>query len=256
MPPLSVLTSMLMANSAPSRGWVRQGSITTSRMAIRPPGTSACVHLGEQLAVVPPRMLVADGADPGEIGAAGQIVDVEIARRQRHPAGELRAGQPLPGLLDGVGQIEDRGRRRRARRGGRPASTCPTPRPRPADGGTSAGRAGRPDRRPSARKSACMAAMKLARSAAAPRMLACRGAGMPAFDRPGQLRPAAQDVGRRAAAWAGRSAGCLRPASRAAPAERCTARRVSPAVERGHGIQQHGRSPAGRSQASRPTARP
>ena len=39
-----------------------------------------------------------------------------------------------------------------------------------------------------------MAAMKAARSASAPRMLACRGAGSPALHHPGQLRPAPQDV--------------------------------------------------------------
>ena len=91
---------------------------------------------------------MANRTDPGEIGAAGQVVDVEIARRPmsrakrtpcrpaaRGPAGSRRADRrswPSP----------------RARRGERPRSTCPRPRRHPTGGGTRAGQVGPPGHRP------------------------------------------------------------------------------------------------------------
>ena len=90
-----------------------------------PAGQKRLEHLGEQFAVVPPRVLVANGAYPGEVGPAGKLVDVEVAGHERHPPGELRAGQPRAGLLDGVGQVEDRGRG-----GGHGAEKSQRPRPR------------------------------------------------------------------------------------------------------------------------------
>ena len=52
-------------------------------------------------------VLVDDRTDPGEIGPAGQVVDVEIAGHETDAIGKLAAGDSFPGLLDRVGQVED-----------------------------------------------------------------------------------------------------------------------------------------------------
>ena len=151
--------------------------MTMSRMAIRPPGRSAPKPC-EQFAVVLPGMLVADRADPGEIGPAGQFVGVEIAGHERHPLGELRAGQPLPGPA----RWRRAGRRSWPWRGtARRKASVHVPEAPPTS--SKWRNCGGPSR--ATRSSAigpeteCMAAMKAARSASAPRMLAGRGSACP-----------------------------------------------------------------------------
>ena len=153
VPPLSVFTNMLMANRAPSQGPVRSRLHHHVADGDPPARHERLEHLGEQLAVVPPRMLVANGAYPGEVGPAGKFVDVEIARHERHapansvPASRCRACSMASGRSKIVAVAVGHG----AQKGQRPRARCPAHVQQMR--GIWAGRAGPPDRRPSVPKS-------------------------------------------------------------------------------------------------------
>ena len=190
VPPLAVATSMLTANERPFR---RRGAIGLHHdVANHDPAArhERLADLAEQLAVVLAGMLMHDRTDPGEIGPAGERIVIEIARHQMHAVAKTAGGNPFAGLLDGVGQIEDRGPRFRhgAEKGQRPSAGGPADIQQMPELGWGRTRVlGTPTGTPSRATSSsaigpdmlCMAAMNAARSASAPRMLACRTAGSP-----------------------------------------------------------------------------
>ena len=53
-------------------------------------------------------MLVDDRADPCEIGSRGKFIAIEIASGEADPISQRPGGKSRPGLLDGVGKIENR----------------------------------------------------------------------------------------------------------------------------------------------------
>ena len=85
--------------------------------------------------------------------------------------------------------------------------------------------------------------MKLARSASAPRMLGCRGAGVPDFVVAGQLRPAAQDVHRVSQHGQDRLGAIFDQPGTQFGRHAVVDVAFLQQPERGHGIEQHGGRP-------------
>ena len=238
---MAVLANMFMANKAPSTGRMWSGSITKSRRrSVRPAARPRCT-LANNARLSAPRVLMGNGTHPGEIGPGGQLVGVEIAGHQLDPRGKLAARQSRAGLLDGVGQVEDRGP------GGRQArrkAKVHVPEAPPTSNKCS--NCGGPSRatRSSATgpETTCMAATKAARSASAPRMLACRGGGMPVLPTAASCVHArrivmlCQIIGRMLS-------GSLRSASRAARRAPHSGPPLVEQIQGRHRVQQHGRRP-------------
>ena len=108
VPPLSVPTNMFTANKAPDKGVVRVLSMRMSRMRICPPPVKAAKRR-ENSCRFCARVLMDNGADPGQVRPGGERIDIEISRYQRHPFFDPGLAQSLPGLGHDLGKIEQRG---------------------------------------------------------------------------------------------------------------------------------------------------
>ena len=119
-------------------------------------------------------MLMDDGTDPSEIGPGGQFVSVKIAGHQPDAAGKLVFGQPARAWAIASGKSKivaiAAGRARRKAKVHVPEAPPTSSTWRKSSSPSWA-------TRPSAMgaETECMAAMKAARSASAPRMLAAAG---------------------------------------------------------------------------------